>query len=48
MGYLQHGTLVCWHWNTRLKSGPLTADLTTTVIHIESGPVTADLVHIYM
>jgi len=25
--------MVCWHINTRLESGPVTADLTTTVIH---------------
>jgi len=31
--YLQHGTSVCWHNKTWLKSGPVTADLTTTVVH---------------
>jgi len=30
---LWHGTLVCWHIKIQLKSGPVTADLTTTVIH---------------
>jgi len=24
---------VCWHSKTRLESGPVTADLTTTVVH---------------
>jgi len=24
---------VCWHIKTRLESGPVTADLTTTVVH---------------
>jgi len=24
---------VCWHHKTRLESGPVTADLTTTVVH---------------
>jgi len=24
---------VCWHLKTRLESGPVTADLTTTVVH---------------
>jgi len=31
--YLQHGTLVCWQMKTWLQSGPVTADLTTTVAH---------------
>jgi len=31
--YLQHGISVCWHIKTRLESGPVTADLTTTVVH---------------
>jgi len=31
--YLGHGTSVCWYIKTRLESGPVTADLTTTVIH---------------
>jgi len=25
--------LVCWHFKTRLVSGPVTADLITTVVH---------------
>jgi len=24
---------MCWHLNTRHKSGPVTTDLTTTVVH---------------
>jgi len=28
--YPQRGTLVCWHIETQLESGPATADLTTT------------------
>jgi len=24
---------VCWQFKTRLESGPVTADLTTTVVH---------------
>jgi len=28
-----HGSLVCWHIKIWLESGPVTADLTTTVIH---------------
>jgi len=31
--YLRHGTSVCRHFKTRLESGPVTADLTTTVVH---------------
>jgi len=31
--YLLHGTSVCWYNKTRLESGPVTADLTTTVEH---------------
>jgi len=31
--YLRHGTSVCWHFKTRLESGPVTADLTITVVH---------------
>jgi len=31
--YLRHGTSVCWHSKTRLESGPVTADLTTSVVH---------------
>jgi len=31
--YLRHGTSVCWHTKTQLESGPLTSDLTTTVVH---------------
>jgi len=31
--YLRHGTSVCWHLKTRLESGPVTADLTSTVVH---------------
>jgi len=31
--YLRYGTSVCWYLKTRLKSGPVTADLTTTVVH---------------
>jgi len=27
------GTSVCWHLKTRLESGRVTADLTTTVVH---------------
>jgi len=30
---LRHGTSVCWHCKTRLESGPVTADLTTTIVH---------------
>jgi len=29
--YLWHGTSVCWHTKTQLESGPVTADLATTV-----------------
>jgi len=25
---------VCWHIKTRFESGPVTADMTTTVLHI--------------
>jgi len=31
--YLQHGTPVCWHFKIGLQSGPVTAYLTTTVVH---------------
>jgi len=31
--YLWHGTSVCWHIKTQLESGPVTTDLTTTVVH---------------
>jgi len=31
--YLHHGTSVCWYHKTRLESGPVTADLATTVVH---------------
>jgi len=31
--YLRHGTSVCWYIKTWLESGPVTADLTTTVVH---------------
>jgi len=31
--YLRHGTSVWWHLKTRLESGPVTVDLTTTVVH---------------
>jgi len=31
--YLRHDTSVCWQFKTRLESGPVTADLTTTVGH---------------
>jgi len=30
--YLRHGTSMCWHIKTRLESGPVTGDLTTTVV----------------
>jgi len=38
--YLQHGTLgnvVCGYMETLLKSEPVTADLTTTVVHTCTG-----------
>jgi len=31
--YLRHGTAVCWQIKIRIESGPVTADLTTTVVH---------------
>jgi len=31
--YLQHCTSVCWHIDNWLESGPVTVDLTTTVVH---------------
>jgi len=31
--YLRHDTSMCWNIKTRLVSGPVTADLTTTVVH---------------
>jgi len=31
--YLRHGTSVFWNFKTRLDSGPITADLTTIVVH---------------
>jgi len=31
--YLWHGTSVYWHIKIRFESGPVTADLTTTVVH---------------
>jgi len=31
--YLQHGTSVYLHLKSRLESGPVTTDLTTTVLH---------------
>jgi len=31
--YLWHGASVCWHIETWLESGPVTADLITTVVH---------------
>jgi len=31
--YLQHGTSLCWYLKTQLESGPVTPDLTTTVVH---------------
>jgi len=31
--YLRQGTSVCWDFITRLESGAVTADLTTTVVH---------------
>jgi len=31
--YLRHGISVCWSIKTRLESGPVTADLTTTLVH---------------
>jgi len=30
--YLRHGTSVCWNLRPKLESGPVTADLTTTVV----------------
>jgi len=30
--YLRHVTSVCWHAKPYLESGPVTADLTTTVV----------------
>jgi len=37
--YLQHGILECWHvhFKTRLESGPVTVDLTTTVVYSYRG-----------
>jgi len=31
--YLQHGTSVCWQIKSQLESRPVTADLTTTILH---------------
>jgi len=31
--YVRHGTSVYWHIKTRLESGPVTADMTPTVVH---------------
>jgi len=31
--YLQHGTSVCWHILTGLECGPVTADLTSNIVH---------------
>jgi len=31
--YLPHGTSVFWQFKTQLESGPVTADLTTAIIH---------------
>jgi len=31
--YLRHGTSVFWCLKSRLESGPVTAELTTTVVH---------------
>jgi len=31
--YLRHGTSVCCYFKTWIESGPVTADLTTTVVH---------------
>jgi len=31
--YLRHGTSVYWYFKTRLASGSVTADLTTTAVH---------------
>jgi len=34
--YLWHGPMVCWHLKTWFESGPVTADLTNTVIHVHT------------
>jgi len=31
--YLRHDISVCWYLKTRLEPGPITADMTTTVVH---------------
>jgi len=31
--YLRHGSSVCWHIKTWLEDGPVSADLTITVVH---------------
>jgi len=40
--YLRHGTSVCWHLKTQLDSGPVTADLTTTIIQPAASLVSVD------
>jgi len=38
-------TSVCWYFKTRLESGPVTADLTTTVVHSYKLPMN-DITHV--
>jgi len=47
--YLRHGTSVCWHSKTRLESGPVTADVTTTVVHSSKLLITTlnPITHLY-
>jgi len=54
--YLWHGTSVCWHMNPWLESGPVTADMTTTVVYSYKLPInvkslnlfTLSLVHMFV
>jgi len=45
--YLRHDTSVCWQIKIRLESGPVTADLTTTVVHSYTADLTTTVVHSY-
>jgi len=38
---------LCWHIKTRLNSGPVTADMTSTVVHSYTADLTSTVVHSY-
>jgi len=46
-GIMLSAARVCWHLKTRLESGPVTADLTPTVMHslIIHREMTSNYVH---